>query len=825
VCGGILIDTRRRNMGKVTFGDVTLKNITLESLPRLGRLREVHFNTRPEVCVELASLLTEYMKKQDDRRDSPEHRAGKRLKYILEHKKGLIRDDDLLAGTTTFKMKGVPIYPQFLGQALWPELETLRERKKNPYNITKTDIDTLNFEVFPFWMNETVQEVCRRDYGNPFCLRMMERMFFFLGSKAHTISHTVPDYESVVKEGLASIIEKAEQKEAALGEGDADLRKRDLYKAVILSLQGVIAYARKLRDQAASLAATESDPERKGDLLEMSRLCDRVPENRSNTFHEALQAVWIAHVAINQESNNVSNSLGRLDQILYPLYRKDIEEGTLTPARAVELVGCFYLKLADHEPMSPETAEELFGGSGSNQAITLGGVDASGRDAVNDLTYVMLKATELLKVKDPNVNVRYHPGVNPKEYLSRLCEVNLVTRATPCFHNDIENIRILSQKDGPDGNGSGYSIEDARDYSIVGCVEPVKGGKTFGHTGAVMFNLTSALEMALFQGKHRHTGEEQFGPVTPPPERISSFEDFLAAFDRQTIFMIEQSVELNNMLGRVHHKVNPLPFLSALTQGALEAGLDVLEGGAAYNSSGVAVIGLSEVVDSLCAINEFGFGDRGCTFPDLLKAIKADWVGHEKLRNEILCSGTKFGTDSQAAADMADRVVDLLHAEFQKRENYRGGKYRVGYWTMTTHAGWGKLTGALPSGRRKGEVLPSGITPVSGQAPDLTPALRFVARLDSSRIKNSYALNLKFTPMADGDRMISSLAGFIEGYMQMGGLQVQCNIIDRATLEDAKVNPRNHLHLLVRVSGYTAYFTDLNPHMQEEIITRTEYVI
>jgi pyruvate formate-lyase/glycerol dehydratase family glycyl radical enzyme len=812
-------------MNKVTFDDFGLKDITLEGLRRLERLRAVNFNTRLAVCTEFAWLMTKYMKEMDDPRDSSELRAGKRLKYVLENKKAVIHDDDLLAGTTTIKIKGVPIYPQFLGQALWPELETLRTREKNPYDIDQEDIDILNLYVFPYWMDETVQEVCRRDYNNPACLRMMERMFFFLGSKAYTISHTVPDYDLVVKEGLASIIKKVELKESGLGGSEADNKKRDFYKAVRLSLEGVIAYAQNLSKEAAALAEKEKNPDRRKELSEMSRICDRVPKEKSNTLQEALQAIWIAHVAINQESNNVSNSLGRLDQILYPLYRQGIEGGTLTPLQAVELVGCFYLKLADHQPMSPETAEELFGGSGSNQAITLGGVDASGQDAVNDLTYVMLRATELLGVKDPNVNVRYYPGVNKQDYLKRLCEVNVNTHATPCFHNDVKSIMTLSRQNCAGGNGSGYTIEDARDYSIVGCVEPVRGGKTFGHTGSIMLNLTSALEMALFQGKHRHTGAEQFGPQTPSPSQMSCFDDFLAAFDEQATFMIKQSVDLNNMLGKTHFKVNALPFLSALTQGSIDKGKDVLEGGATYNSSGVSITGLSEVVDSLCAIKEFGFGSKGYTFPDLVTAIKHDWEGHDKLHKEVLRSGTKFGTDSKEAADMANHVIDLLHREYHGRDNYRDGKYKVGYWTVTAHAGWGKLTGALPSGRKDGEVLPSGITPVSGQAQNLTPALRFVAHLDSSKITNGQALNLKFPPRPDQESMISNLAGYVEAYMQTGGLQVQCNIIDRATLEDAREHPERHAHLLVRVSGYTAYFTDLNPHMQEEIITRTEYAL
>jgi formate C-acetyltransferase len=797
-------------MNKVTFDDLSLRDITLDSLPRLKRLREVHFNTQPEVCVELPRFMTGYMRQMDNPSESSELRAAKRLKYVLKNKEALIQEDDLLAGTTTTKTKGVVIYPQFMAQALWPELETLSTRKKNPYRISQDAINTLNLEVFPYWMDRTIQEICRKDYHNPFSLRMTERLFFFLATKAHVISHTVPDYEVVVKEGLASLIKKAED----TGSSEVDPKKRAFYGAVKMVLEGVIAYAHSLGEKAASVAERENDPARREELTMMSRRCQHVPGGKPASFHEALQAIWICHVALHQENNNIALSPGRLDQILYPLYRRGIEEGTLTPARAAELVGCFFLKLVDHVPMSPETAEELFGGSGSNQAITLGGVDASGKDAVNDLTYVMLRATELLKISDPNVNARYCPGVNPKVYLDRLCEVNVTTKATPCFHNDVEASKALLAQ--------GYSQEDAHNYAIVGCVEPVCGGKTFGHTGAVMLNLTSALELSLFQGKHRRTEEEQFGPQTASPSEVSTFAEFLSAFKEQLTFLIDQSVELNNMLGKTHLKVHPLPLLSAFTQGSLEKGKDVLEGGAIYNTSGVAIIGLSEVVDSLCAIKEFVFDKQKVGFPELIRAIEKNWEGYEELRLQILHSGTKFGTDSKEAAQMADYLMDLLHTEYQNRENYRGGRYTVGYWTMTTHAGWGVLTGALPSGRKDKEVLPSGITPVSGQAPELTAALRFVANLDSEKIANGHALNLKYTPMDHGE-MIPMFAASVDTYMKLGGLQVQFNLIDRATLKEARDHPEKHPNLLVRVSGYSAYFADLNPYMQEEIIIRAEY--
>ncbi|MCP4601373.1 MAG: formate acetyltransferase [Proteobacteria bacterium] len=804
-------------MSQVTFEDLSLKIIDFGALPRLKKLQRLHFDTQPEVCIELPLLMTQYMKQVDDSSGSSELRAAKRLKYILEKKEAIINEDDLLAGTTTTRTKGVVIYPQFMAQALWPELDTLTSRAKNPYHITQEEIDTLDMEIFPYWMDRTVQEVCRKDYNNPLCLRMTERLFFYLATKAHVISHTVPGYDIVVNEGLASIIDKAQQRSLSLSVSETDSEKKDFLKAVITVLEGVMAYAEKLSQKAASLAENQNDPDRKDELIRIHNTCRKVPKEKPTTFFEALQAIWICHVALHQENNNIAISLGCLDQILYPLYRKGIEEHTLTPKEAVELVGCFFLKLGDHVPMSPETAEELFGGSGSNQAITLGGVDESGNDAVSDLTYVMLRATELLKVRDPNVNIRYSPEIHSKDYLRRLCEVNVTTKATPCFHNDTEVIRALTAQ--------GYSLEDARNYSIVGCVEPVRGGKTFGHTGAILVNLTSALELSLFQGKHRLTEEEQFGPITPAVSEMDSksFDEYLSVFKQQLIFLIDKSVETNNMLGRTHLKIHPLPLLSALFQGPLEKAKDVLEGGAVYNTSGVAIIGFSEVVDSLLVIKELVYEKKQITFPKLIEAIEKNWEGYDKLRQKVINSKTKFGTNSSEAALMAKLLIDVLHEEYQKRKNYKGGNYTVGYWTMTTHAGWGALTGALPSGRKKGEVLPSGMTPVSGQAPELLDVLKFVANLDATKIANGHALNLKYTPEDDSKQMISNFAARIEAYMKMGGLQVQCNIMDRASLEEARKHPEQHQNLLVRVSGYTAYFTDLSSYMQDEIIKRAEY--
>jgi len=802
-------------MSKVTLDDLSLSGISLDNLPRLKELRDMQFASRPEICAELPRLMTRYMKTMDDPDDPPELRAGKRLKYVLENKRPIIDDKNLLAGTTTTKPVGAILYPDFLALPIWPELETVHRRKKNPYGITPEEIEELNFEIFPYWMDRTVHEVARRMYGNPHCQQIMERIVFFLCTKPSSISHTIPDYASVVNRGLKALRQEAEGKEHSLGASEEDRNKAYFYQAVKLVIEGVLAFAENLSREADRLSQAEKNTQRKRELEAMRDICARVPGEKSRTFREALNAIWICKIALHQENANVGLSLGRLDQVLYDVYRQDIDGG-MALSEAVELVGCFWLKIADHVPLVPETGEALFGGTGSNQAVTLGGVDSQGNNADNDLTYVMLRATELLRLRDPNVNCRYHPEVSPPEYLRRLCEVNVDTGATPCFHNDSSAIEALV--------GQGVTLEHARDYSSVGCVEPVSSGRTYAHTGSILMNLTSALEIALFQGKHRLTEDEQFGPLTPAPETIGSFEEFQKVFETQLSWLIEQAVTLNNNLGRVHQLIHPTPLLSVLTEGCMQNGKDVIEGGALYNSSGVAIIGLSEVVDSLSAIEEFVFNKKRISFAKMMEAIKHNWNGpYQKLHQMVKTSKEKFGTDSKIAKENADYVMDFLHRTFQGKQNYRGGKYTVGYWTMTYHAGFALLTGAFPSGRVKGESLPSGITPVSGSAPELTPCLNFVAHLDHTKIANGHALNLKYTPSPNRELTITKFAQSVEAYMKMGGLQVQFNIIDRATLEDAKKNPANYRDLLVRVSGYTAYFTDLNSTMQDEIITRAEY--
>ena len=642
-------------MPKVTLDFESLRKIELQDFPHLEKLREAYLNAVPEVCIERPRLLTEFhLQNNLLSRDSISILdKAKAYRHFLEHRKPVVfhssaRDQDMdefevkdsspFAGSTTSKFKGVPIYPELIGLILWPELRSMPERRPNPFHITPDDAETLNLKVFPHWMKKNVLEITRlRDYKGQFSgavntdfpdeIKLFQNMVFFLTSKPLCISHTVPDFSKALNVGLAGVIKEAEDKKSLT----SDTSKIEFYDAVIEALTGIITYSKRLAREARRLAALATRLPEKRRLEEIAATYERVPESPARTFREALTTVWICWTAVHLENPNVGLSLGRLDQLLYPFYKKDLETGSL-PANdeaknAVELVCYFWLKIGDHVPTMSETAEQLFGGTGSNQAITIGGVDKSGEDAVNDLTYVILKATELMKLRDPNLNARYHLDKNPDEYLNWVGDVNIRTGATPAIHNDKAVIKALMSK--------GDSEEQARDYGIVGCVEPVSAGRTYGHNAAILLNLASALELALYNGKHRHTGARQISPKTGDPQDFTSFDQFWRAFQTQALWLIDRATTLNNHFGKTHQDFCPTPILSALFEGPMDKGLDLARGGAAINSSGASIIGFADVVDSLSAIQEHVFNTKIISFAELLAALNADFVGVQPLPGPI----------------------------------------------------------------------------------------------------------------------------------------------------------------------------------------------
>ncbi len=815
--------------------DPYLSEYTLADFPRLKAMRERLFTAPSEVCTERPRLVTEYYMQHGFEKDAagrdidPYLRQAGAFHHLLTHKAPIIRDEDLLAGTTTSKEVGVVIYPEMGGTILWPELLTMGERELNPYVIAKEDIDVLNLDVFPYWLERNVREFARAQNGNPECQRLEERWVLYFMWKTQAVSHTIPDYESVLRRGLLDIRREAAEREAeerakgaATQGATRENRKANFYPAVQLVIDGVLDYAARLAGRAQALAddLPEGHP-RRAELQEMARICQRVPAQPAETLHEAVNAIWICKLALHQENMNAGLSIGRLDQLLNPYFLADLEKATDREdaiRQATELVGHFFLKCADHLPMAPDIGNRLFGGSSSDQALTVGGVDQNGGNAVTDMTYIILKVTEMLSLRDPNVNARYAPGVNSDTYLRRLCEVNLITAATPSLHNDNAVIAALEHQ--------GFTPEDARDWGATGCVEPTSCGRHFGHTNSMLLNLVAPLEMALHDGVHPLVGE-RIGPATGDPARpgmFPTFADFRQAYLTQLGYVIDQSVTYNNQLGRAHQYLHPTPFLSALIAGTLEAGRDVIDGGARYNSSGAALVSITDVVDSLMTIQQLVYEEKQVDWGALLAAIKADFSGYEALQARILNKVPKFGTDDPEPRRLAQDVIDFIYDRYQSHENYRGGRYTSGFWSMSNHVGFGTLSGALPSGRKRGQPFTPGITPAPGHNDDLLANIRTIAALDPVKMPNNIAFNVKLVPGPSDShsQILGRFVAYVKTYFDLGGMQMQFNVVSSETLRQAMAHPEDYRWLLVRISGYNAYFIELNRDMQLELIARAE---
>ncbi len=806
--------------------DPYLSDYTLDDFPRLRKFLDIHLTAKPEICHERAKLLTDWFRANGFEADrsgnpwTPELRQGLAYKYLMENRKPIIRKDDLIAGTTTTKEIGVVLYPDSSGTLIWGELNSVSDRQLNPYDISGETKRILNRDVFPFWQRRNIREWVRREYGEPLCQKIDERFAAYFMWKSVALSHTIADFPKMLHIGVSGMMDEICTE---LGKGP-DAEKENLLRGMLLALDGLNAYAERLRGQAAADAENETDPARKQELLRLAEILERVPKYPARSLDEAVNAVWIGWVGLHMENTNAGLSLGRMDQWLQPFFAADISRIT-DPAeresyvrRAIELVGCFYMRCTDHLPLVPDVGNFLFGGSSSDQAITLGGQTPDGKTAVNDMTYVFLKVTEMLGIRDPNVNARYTPGVNSDTYLKRLCEVNLITTATPSMHNDDAVMASLSEFN--------YSIEHLRNWSATGCVEPTLSGRHIGHTNCMMMNMVAALEMALNNGRHP-VMDWELGPRTGDIDAgaFDSFDAFFDAFTAQYKFLIDNSCEYNNLLGRAHSVVRPTPLLSAFIEGCAASGRDATKGGATYNSSGAACIGLADVTDSLMAIKKLVFDDKKTVFAELRRAVANNFAGAETLHSYIMTRVPKFGSGDPEALAMATRIAKFSHDCFGAHGNFRGGPYTAGFWSMSNHVAFGCLSGALPSGRLAGKPFTPGLTPEPAASDNLLDPIRDVASLKPEYMNNNIAFNVKIVPGAADthEQSVNNIFSYVKTYFDLGGMQMQLNVVTSAILRDAMKHPENYRNLLVRISGYNAYFVTLNRDMQLELIERAEY--
>ncbi len=810
--------------------DPYLADYSLDDFPRLKDFLDIHLKTKPAICHEHAELLTNFYRAngfETDRSAKPwvaELRQANAFKYLMENKKPIIRENDLIAGTNTTKEIGVIIYPDAHGTMIWGELITAPYRPLNPYDVSPETIDVLHNKVFPFWLGRNFREWVRDNKNYPLCQKLDERFAACFLWKTVALSHTILDYPKVLKLGTKGIIAELDSELSHTPESEK--QKRDTLAAMKISLEGINAYAKNLAQEAWRLASQEEASARKNELLHLAEICRRVPENPCSTLDEAVNAMWIIWVGVHMENTNAGFSLGRLDQWLQPYFEADLQKINGAKERqtfikhALELIGCFYMRCTDHLPLIPDIGNYLFGGSSSDQAVTLGGVTPEGEDAVNDMTYIFLKITEMLSIRDPNVNARYNRAKNSTTYLKRLCEVNLNTTATPSIHNDEAVMASLAEFN--------YPAEHLRDWSATGCVEPTLSGRHIGHTNCMMFNMVAALEMALNNGRHPLMRWD-LGPKTGDIKAgdFPDYESFFNAFATQLRFLADKTCEYNNLLGEAHQAIRPTPFISALMDGPLKSGRDVTKGGALYNSSGTACIGLADITDSLMAIKKLVFEEKKVSFGELLDTINSNFQNSPALMAQIKNKVPLFGSGNEEALATANRVTKLAHDIFREHTNYRGGPYTAGFWSMSNHVAFGTLTGALPSGRLAGKAFTPGLTPEPHASKSILDNIRDVAKLKPENMNNNIAFNVKVVPAAQEthQQTVDNIYSYVKAYSDLGGMQMQLNVVSSKTLRDAMEHPENYQNLLVRISGYNAYFVTLNKEMQMELIERAEFSI
>ena len=770
---------------------------------RFERIKKALLSESMHLCPERALLVTEYFKKLDSPADPMIIRKARAFRHLMQSKSAIIFPDELIAGNVGSQRKSAIIQPELSGViAMITDLPRIGKRRTNPMRISRRDRLKLFTRVLPYWLTRNLSYRAFHPHIGRFLRYVAEQINakYYLINEAGGIGHFLPNYEKILKIGIRGYVDE-------LKKGGAEF-----HWAAIIACEGVVAYSWRLAEEAGRLAGDERGAIRQAELKEIGRICAKVPYEPASTFHEALQSLWLTHMAVCLESINSAVSFGRIDQYLYPYYRADLEAGRITPARARELLLCFSAKATEHVFLLSERTSEYHGGYLVAQAAIVGGVDEDGNDSVNDLTYIFLDVMEESGLRDPNYQARIHPEA-PEQYVRRAVDVSRKGNGVPALFNDDASISALLRH--------GYPLNEARNYGVVGCVELALPGKSFFSTDAALFNLPFCLELALNRGK-RLKGGGRVGALTPPPESFAGIEDIIAAFRLQVFHMVDRFVNDIQVIERGNRDHHPTPFSSTLVDGCIESGKDTTAGGALYNSSGVQGVGVADTADSLAAIEHVVFRKRRYTLKEIVRAMRANFASEPVMCAELR-SAPKYGNDLELPDGYAAEVVRIFHSALARHCNTRGGPYVPGFYSSTSHVGFGRYTGALPGGRLAGEPFSASLDPSHGRdrlGP--TALLNSVSRIDSSLAPNGYALNLRFDPRTvSGDRGLAILSALMKGFFSSGGMEMQFNVLDPETLEEARRRPGLYPGLVVRVAGYCAYFDDLPDSVKSEIIART----
>ncbi len=783
-------------------------------LPLSERVQALHrevLATQPAVCAERAVLVTRYFKRLADQQAPVIVRKAAALAHVLRHKRVRIYPRELLVGGFTGHRVGGGLFPELHGVPMLEDLWRFHRRPTNPMTVSRRERRQLLTEVLPYWLPRFMALRIRpRRQALRFIVDQLSPSRYLI-NETGGISHFVPDYQSLLTRGTEGFREQAERRLAEVEPGSPEAA---FLRAVAIVCDGLDAFAEGYRRQAERLSRTAPDDERRRELEAIAAVCARVPRYPARGLHEALQSILFAQIALNLESLDNAVSPGRLDQILWTCFENDLAAGRIDRAGAFELLGCYAVKLCEIVPVFSRRLTRFHGGMFNGQVVVVGGTGRDGEDATNELSRLLVELMDRLRTRQPNYHARLHAG-SPADFRARIASALASGAVSPALYNDRAIVPLL--------RGRGATVEDARDYATVGCVEPVVAGKSFFSTDAALFNLPLCLELALNRGR-RFGRRRRLGVATPPAERCGSVEDLIALFAEQLRAAVARLIADLRRVEEVNARVHPTPLTSTLIEGCMDSLRDASAGGARYNGSGIQGVGVVEVGDSLAAIDAVILRGAHASMARLVGACRRDFAGASALRARLK-NAPRYGDDDPAADRFTGRVMELFAGCFEGELNSRGGAYVPGYYSVTAHAAFGEVVGALPSGRKAGAPFSSGISPASGhQRSGPTAALLSSAGLPLHLAPNGVNFNLELAPWAvAGEAGRRTLSGLIDGGMAAGCMQMQVNVLDPAVLVEARDHPGRYPGLLVRVSGYSAYFDDLTPEVKQEIIDRTHY--
>ena len=825
---------------------------------RIGRLVDNLYKKMPEIEADRAVLYTESYKKTEG--EPTIIRKAKAFANILENIPIIIRDEELIVGSATQAPRGCQTFPEYSYKWLEEEFETVTTRSADPFYITEETKSRLK-EANKYWKGRTNSDLAT-SYMEDRTIAAIDHNIFTPGNYFYNgIGHVTVKYGEVLAHGYAGIEKRVLEEMENIKVYDPEYpSKKAFLEAVLISCRAAVTYAKRYSALAKEMAEKESNMNRKQELLKISEICNKVPEKGADTFYEACQSFWFVQLLIQIESSGHSISPGRFDQYMYPYYKADMDKGIINREIAQELIDCVWVKLNDLTKVRDLDSAEGFAGYSQFQNLIAGGQDKYGVDATNDLSFMCLEATMHVQLPQPSLSVRVWNGT-PHEFMLKAAELTRMGMGLPAYYNDEVIIPALISR--------GLTMEDARDYNIIGCVEPQKSGKTDGWHDAAFFNMCRPLELVFSNGMDKGY---QLGKKTGEISEFDTFEKFYDAYKAQMDDMIELMVNADNAIDLAHAERNPLPYLSSMIDDCIKRGKSVQNGGAVYNFTGPQGFGVANMADSLYAIKKLVYDEKKITLGELkealdnnygravsdentektaievikkmtdsgieindevvasvIKEIRKGNASAEKKRRyeeilEMINGVTKFGNNNEEVDAFARDVAYTYTRPLEKYKNPRGGIFHAGLYPVSANVPLGAKTGATPDGRFAYTPVADGVSPSAGKDVNgPTASANSVSKLDHFIASNGTLFNMKFHPSAlAGQSGLEGFVALVRGYFDQKGSHMQFNVVSRETLIEAQKNPEKYKGLVVRVAGYSALFTTLSKSLQDDIISRTE---